>query len=166
METFKNQENYPTDPFKYIEDFRSSKEYETAYEIFFRGKTPDDDVTEQEKRNAFEGDEKARKALIDYARNSDSLGYDRNKYSDEFNDCLKTYHEHIEEYDIFQENYNLSIYDELRGTYHNNAATILEKDLKIPHILAIGIVQLLTVSSGVENWSNSELDRTMRKIIY
>jgi len=64
-----------TDPAMLFAGFRQSRSYDEAYDLFYRGKVVADDVTADERRQAFEDGEAAKNALIAYATRGVAFAY-------------------------------------------------------------------------------------------
>lgn len=149
------------DPVIYIEEFRKSKLYEQELSRFKAGKT----FTEEypgEMIEIFEDQENTRQCLIQFARDSGVLIYERSKYDNGEKDSpITEYLSLLKEYKMHPERYPDALaYDSMRGMYHNSATDFISKKFNISKHLSIGIVQILAISQGLESFGFATQDRT------
>jgi len=70
-----------TDPRELFGRFQRSTRYREAFDAFYHGKRVAEDVTHEERRRAFEDSEKAKAALVAFARTEVAFVYAREDYA-------------------------------------------------------------------------------------
>ncbi len=153
------------DPVEYLNYFRDSDTYKNTYIKFYEGKKLSSDVSEADKRDVFEGDETCRKLLIEFARTQDKvLSYAPEYYSEDFRENIKDYFSLIQDYDKgrISGHDGISAYDRLRGSYHDAAAQVLTASTGVPHRLARGLIQVMTVQKGLDTFDSAGQDERRR----
>jgi len=156
-----------SDPSELLSGFRSSEGYKTEYDRFFQGKQLAGDVTEEDKRMAFEGDETARKVLLNYAKDTGvTFRYDGHQYSQEFQNRFNEYIGCLKDYmkSRFPDAESLKTFDWLRGSSHDAAARVLAEELGVPVRLSRGIVQLIAIGKNLETFDKAGQDERRRLI--
>lgn len=78
-------------PGRFLDGLRRSGVYLGAYKAFFAGKNLPEDVSEEEKRVAFENAHPARVALVEYDRNEVRLEYQPAHYSEAARQAIDDY---------------------------------------------------------------------------
>lgn len=97
QEELKPQLPTESNPVAFFDAFRQSNFYKKAEGEFFAGKTLSPQVTDAMKRKAFEQNQEARLALVDFAFKEKKLGYDPTQYPPEIQPLFDTYYEKAKE---------------------------------------------------------------------
>lgn len=173
-ETQKDEVTKLTNPIKFLSNFRSSSYYKKAYDDFIKGKTFDSDVTNEEKLETFESVEAARQSLMEYAENTNSiLKFSPSEYTKDFCKNFYEYKKHMEE--IREQNFTsdrdaIIALDQVRSNLHMEAALeLVRQSLTKSTKLARGLVEIMIIEKGLENFSNarvSENERLRSQLMY
>ncbi len=150
--------------------YRQSPAYHEAYVGFFAEKKLTDDVTDEEKKEAFEGSDRAKGAFIDFAQQVGGLSYNSDFYSERAQKSLRAYLAMIQDYMKFNRSgdrefnqSNLIALDTMRVAYHYEASGILMEDKVVPNIkLGKALVSLIAISSGLETYELARQDDLTR----
>lgn len=158
-----------TDPRAYVYTFFQSDTYQNAYNRFYSGKRIDPDVTDEDMHRVFWENEKCRQALMEYAFKSQAcLSYYPNYYSGRTNEAVATYFDHlaaVKKGDFENTPQGRTAADRLRTNYHNDVADNLSRDIGVSTKIGGGLVQIMSIEKGLENWNAalaSESDRRGR----
>ena len=164
-ETIENLPQLFSNPAEYLNYFRDSDTYKNACAKFFEGKRLSQDVSEIDKRTAFEGDETCRKSLIEFARTQDVvLRYAPEYYGEDFRENINDYFSLIKDFDKGRVSgrEGIAAYDRLRGSYHDAAAQVLIGSMGVPHRLARGLIQVMTIQEGLDTFDSAGQDERRR----
>jgi AAA15 family ATPase/GTPase len=148
----------------YMDGFKNSSEYKESFNKYYEGKNLASDITEEELIETFDASENARQSLIAYARNNNILlKYDPDQYSDEFRENFKEYTNLLREIRkgrILDRDSIISI-DQMRSTYHmQSAKSLVRQGITGSSKIARGIVEILVIERGLENFSNVEISES------
>jgi hypothetical protein len=148
----------------YVDDFKNSPEYKESFNKYYEGKNLASDITEEELTETFDASENARQSLIAYARNNNILlKYDPDQYSNEFRENFKEYTNLLREIRkglILGRDSIISI-DQMRSTYHmHSAQSLVKQGITGSSKIARGIVEILIIEKGLENFSNVEISES------
>ena len=109
-------------------------------------------------RDLFEEMEIARQALLEFSKKNYILKYNPSNYGAEnpIHEYLELLEEHKSHPDRFDE---VTAYDELRYSYHQKAAKFLTSKYNIPENITEGMVQLMAIEKGLENYDAAQENR-------
>lgn len=157
------------DPYEFISKFRDSDEYSQAYESFYLGKALSSDVSESEKRSAFEADAVAADAMLRFSQHTFGLHYDPSGYPQEVSDQLSVYFSSIEDsLKGLREGWNIEWLDSVRSQEHNASATALVTHGIVPSVkLGRTLCRILAISKNLDTYEKakrSDIERIRRKM--
>ncbi len=152
------------DPTELIIEFRKSEEYRAAFEKFFEGKSLVD-VTEEDKRLAFENNDMARIALIDFERRDGRFQYNSDHYSPETRAAIEEYltiNSDFKKMTRAGDAIEIADSDKVRSMKHTQAAVIMSEYMKdrgvpISRLLGRGLVSLIAINLGYDNYARIQL---------
>lgn len=147
-------------PQEFLEGFYQSSYFKDYFEKFFKDKTPDSDVTEEEKRDVFLNSEKAKSAFLDYAKKEKGLKYNPIFYSQEAQEKMNNYISSVKSaIKASREGSSpgdIITLDSLRSEYHTETADQLVKDGITPsHKLGRAFARLVLISKGLETFEQA-----------
>lgn len=146
-------------PEQYIASFRDSETYKKAYEKFYESKKLAEDVTEEEKREAFERQEEIiRPTVFDFARSEVKLRYDDNRYPDLVRVAINNYlfyrMQNNEKGFRFNKEEIISS-DREQQRLHLEAARKVGDYLKTTSQVGRAIVSLIAINEGLDDFNST-----------
>lgn len=171
LEPPKTAESKPIveDPKLLFFKFRDSEPYRNAFELFFKGKNISTEVTEDEKRETFEGTEAAKYVFLSYVRDNISFRYKSNLYPPETQKAIQAYLDIKTEYkkrdQFMDQNYVIEL-DRKTSFLHSNAGKALATVGIAPSpLLGKGLASVIAIEKGLDTYSQaaeSNLSRVRR----
>lgn len=158
-------ESVECNPRQFMAGFRASPIYAAAYTRFFAGKKPAGDVTEAERREAFEGSEAAKLALIDYADSTVRLAFDPAAYAATTSASLEDYCGYVaytfERMRAGADRAELEMMDMERSSRHSRAAQALLAEGIVPNeLLGRAFARLVLVDRGLDTYASARRSGT------
>lgn len=148
-----------SDPVIFFNRFHASDEYQNAINKFYEGKNLADDVTEEEKREVFEGKEACEVAFIQFAKKSE-FKYDTSYYPDDLNESIELYLAHLKDIKKNENHWDrdtIITSDLMRRNYHNNAAEkVVNAGLMPNFLLARKFIQVIARSKRLDSFDSSD----------
>lgn len=152
-----NEADTRSDPGVYFEWFRNSPEYSKCF-ISFKSDKKIVDEGHNEMRDLFEEMEIARQALLEFSKKNYILKYNPSNYGAE--NPIREYLELLEEHKSHPDRFNDVIaYDLTRYSYHQKAAKFLTNKYNIPENITEGMVQLMAIEKGLEDFDEAQVNR-------
>lgn len=160
-----------TDPRELFTRYRESTEYQMAFNNFFTGKKLADDVTEDEKCEAFEGSEAARQPFFDFTKHHLKFHYDSSQFRSETQKSIQDYIQLTKDFQkLFREknptrDEAINI-DRQRATCHMVAGNAIVSEGIAPNArLGRDLMTLILIDKGLEQYGGvveSSADRQRR----
>lgn len=162
MTQIKEHEASKCDPVLFMQGFRHSAAYLSAFDLFFAGKQLSADATEHEKIEAFERSTSARNALIDYAEHSRQFSYCPDLFTAAARERMADYVSLVSQ--IQSRNSpapdEIEEMDRARTACHLKVAQQLVADRVAPNVLLGRVLaRLVLISEGLESYQDA---RAMR----
>lgn len=158
-----------SDPKEFMDTFYKSSYYKNAYNEFYKGKSPDPSVTQEEKDIAFKESEEAKFALVDFGTKDTSLEYDSKKYPAGSRQAIAIYSDSVEDFFKLMRSSEktqdeISALDQLRFVYHGVAAEQLVKDKIVPTTkLGRALCRLILIDKDLDT-ANSAREPDLARI--
>lgn len=150
------------DPVQFMNEFRDSEEFQSAYNDFFKGKREPQGVTwsQDEKDKAFFDHEQAKQALIRFGVDKLRINYDNRKYSKEAQEGIETYIDHVSDSEnLFKGRLTqdeIRSLDNMRYSYHESAARQLVEDGIVPTSkIGRALLRLILIGRGLDTASKA-----------
>ncbi len=147
-------------PRKLISFWRSSAQYQEAFEVFYTGKKLAPDVTEEEKRQVFEEGTIAGQTLISFVRyNTGGFSYQPEEYSSTTQKAINGYVK-AAKFLLDQQKHGgrdeLMMADKHRALFHNKLADSFIKDgLVETRKIGRALGRLILIDLGMDNFSSA-----------
>ncbi len=148
------------DPRRFLTTFRGSSSYQTAFEHFFRDKRLTGDVTEHEKREAFEQSDVAKVALVEYARREQPFSFSPSSFADDTARAILDYAAHVRH--IRQrmaerpDAEEIGAMDWTRSLYHVRAAEAMVREGIAPNVkLGRTLARLILVDLHLDTYESA-----------
>ncbi len=158
-------------PRKYIQTFQSSAAYTSAFDRFYEGKKLAPDVTELEKREAFEGGESGKEALLDFAQHTLKFSYNPEKFDQETSNSLNEYIATVRDFfKIYRNGTQDEIMgaDNYRSVMHNRAAkTLSDNGYVSSDKLGRTLARIILIEKGLDTFENasvSDIERVRKQM--
>jgi len=156
-----------SDPRQLISNWRASREYQEYQARFFEGKRLVEGVTEEEKREAFEEDRKAKDSLLFFVKDQKiDFVYDPKYYSQKSQGAMKLYIKAVR--DMFRTERGgggeeVVACDRLRAMRHDEVAQdLVEEGIVLSTKIGRTLARLVLISEGLDTFKSaqrSDIDR-------
>lgn len=156
------------DPFEFFDRYRDSALYAAAYDKFYTGKNLSVDVTEKEKRLAFEQSTFAAEVMILYAKDELHFSFTFNKFPDETHSALKEYISSVKDlFEAVREGWDIVAADSVRNSMHTALGrSLAENGVVSTPKLGRSLARLILIDLGLDTYaaaSRSDVERIMSR---